>query len=83
MFELKERKAFWLRKRQRDHRWTRLMLYLPILILQIVGMGAETPQCTLAGTAFTPALIMWLNNSRDSYVEHPRDDENLADPDEP
>ncbi len=83
IFELKERKDFWLRKWQRDHRWIILLLYLPIAALQIIGMVTETPQCILAGMAFTLALVMWINNARAGYVEHHLYDENLAERNKP
>ena len=70
MFELSERKAFWQKKWNKDHRGTLIFMALLLLAAYLVGTIFDLDGLSLAAVLAAPILAITLNNRRASYIEH-------------
>lgn len=77
LFQLQERKDFWQKKWNRDHRGTLIFMGFLLLAAYLVGVGFDLDWLTLAAVFGAVAVSLYHTNSRASYVEHHLYDDKL------
>nr|MBR4280080.1 helix-turn-helix transcriptional regulator [Clostridia bacterium] len=70
IFQQQEKKAFWQKKWNRDHRGTSIGLELLLLAAYLAGTFLDLDWMTLAALFGALCLSLWHANRRASYIEH-------------
>ena len=70
IFQQQEKKAFWQKKWNRDHRGTLIGLELLLLAAYLAGTFLDLDWMTLAALFGALCLSLWHTNSQASYIEH-------------
>ena len=76
-FHHHERKAYWRKKWQREHRWSLALLLILHGIVQIIGSLLDLLWLNIAAAFVTILLAVVYRNRMDDYVEHHLYDEML------
>lgn len=69
-FQLQEKKDFWRRKWQKDHRLSLLLALIVLAGVQIAGALLGNSRLMVAGAFLCVAAVLMANNARQAYVEH-------------
>ena len=77
VFQQQEKKAFWQKKWNREHRGTLIGLELLLLAAYLVGTFLDLDWMTLAAVLGAVCISLWHTNHRASYIEHHLYDDKL------
>lgn len=76
-FQLEERRDFWRKKWQTDHRWTLALLIVLFCIASLAGLLFNLLWVNIAASLIAMGAAVYLRNHKDGYVEHHLYDEML------
>ncbi|MBQ8202264.1 MAG: helix-turn-helix transcriptional regulator [Clostridia bacterium] len=77
IFQMQERKAFWQKKWNKDHRSTMILLALFLLIAYLLGTIFDLDWLSLSTVIAAVLTSLYLTNRRASYIEHHLYDDKL------